>query len=65
MKKLLAAFVSLLAVGLAQVETTTSITGNVTDQQGAAFAGAFVKLTNQNTGALRETLSNSEGVYSF
>jgi hypothetical protein len=51
--------------GFAQVETTNSITGNVIDQQGAAFAGAIVKLSNQKTGALRDTATNSEGVYSF
>ena len=58
-------FSILLGVVFAQVETTTSITGNVTDQQGAAFAGASVKLSNQNTGAIRATVTNSEGVYSF
>src|SRR6266436_607137 len=58
-------FFSFLVAGFAQVETTTSITGNVTDQQGAAFAGANVKLSNQNTGAVRSTTTNNEGVYSF
>jgi hypothetical protein len=58
-------FLSCLVAGFAQVETTTSITGNVIDQQGAAFAGAIVKLSNQKTGALRDTATNSEGVYSF
>src|ERR1700722_220757 len=58
-------FFSCLVAGFAQVETTTSITGNVTDQQGAAFAGATVKLSNQNTGAVRDTTTNGEGVYSF
>jgi hypothetical protein len=46
----------------AQVETTTSITGAVADQQGAVFPGAMVKLANQNTGAIRETVTNSDGV---
>jgi len=63
--KRLVVFFSCLVAGYAQVETTTSITGNVTDQQGAAFAGAIVKLSNQNTGAFRDTTTNSEGVYSF
>jgi Carboxypeptidase regulatory-like domain len=49
----------------AQVETTTSITGAVADQQGAVFPGATVKLSNQNTGAVRETVTNGDGVYSF
>ena len=64
MMKILLLFACLVA-SYAQVETTTSITGNVTDQQGAAFVGAIVKLSNQNTGALREMATNSEGVYSF
>jgi hypothetical protein len=55
----------LCAGAFAQVETTTSITGNVTDQQGAVFASATVALTNQNTGAQRQTKTSSEGVYSF
>jgi hypothetical protein len=57
-------FVSVIAV-FAQVETTTSITGTVSDPQGAVFAGASVKLTNQNTGAIREATTGAEGVYSF
>ncbi|HWB95151.1 MAG TPA: carboxypeptidase-like regulatory domain-containing protein, partial [Bryobacteraceae bacterium] len=47
------------------METTTSITGTVSDPQGAVFAGASVKLTNQNTGAIREATTGAEGVYSF
>jgi len=60
-------FAAFLCLGglFAQVETTTSITGTVTDQQGAVIAGAQVRLTNQHTGATRETVTNSEGVYSF
>src|SRR2546426_497798 len=54
-----------LVTAFAQVETTTSITGNVVDQLGAVFAGATVKLSNQNTGAVRATTTNNEGVYSF
>jgi hypothetical protein len=60
-------FAALLAFSelLAQVETTTSISGTVADQLGAVFPGAEVRLTNQNTGATRQTTTNSEGVYSF
>src|SRR5712692_1638023 len=64
MKGLLAFWLCLIAA-FAQVETTTSITGTVADQSGAVFPGASVKLTNQNTGAVRETITNSDGVYSF
>src|SRR5262249_50230501 len=41
------------------------ITGTVADPLGAVFPGAVVKLTNQNTGAARQTTTSSEGVYSF
>ncbi|MFN7925156.1 MAG: carboxypeptidase regulatory-like domain-containing protein [Bryobacteraceae bacterium] len=58
-------FLAYLGAVFAQVETTTSITGTVSDQMGAVFPGATVKLTNQNTGATREASSNAEGVYSF
>ena len=63
--KLFGIFFLCLVTALAQVETTTSITGNVVDQLGAVFAGATVKLSNQNTGAVRSTTTNNEGVYSF
>ena len=52
MKRFLAFWLCLLTA-FAQVETTTSITGTVADQLGAVFPGAVVKLTNQNTGAVR------------
>ncbi len=64
MRMLLASLLILPAL-LAQVETTTSITGTVLDQTGAVFANVSVKLTNQNTGATRETATNERGVYSF
>src|SRR5262245_42646635 len=64
MKRFFAFWLSLVMAS-AQVETTTSITGTVADQQGAVFPGAMVKLTNQNTGAMRETTTSGEGVYSF
>src|SRR5215470_16193345 len=64
MKRLLA-FLFCFGTVWAQVETTTSITGTVADQQGAVFPGATVKLFNQNTGAVRETVTNADGVYSF
>lgn len=55
----------LVGATFAQVETTTSITGTVADQLGAVFPGATVRLTNQNTGAMREARTGGEGVYSF
>lgn len=59
------AFWLCLSAAFAQVETTTSITGTVADQSGAVLPAASVRLTNQNTGAVRSTLANAEGVYSF
>ena len=64
MKRVLV-FLFSMAAAFAQVETTASITGTVADQLGAVFPGAVVKLTNQNTGAVRETTTSGEGVYSF
>jgi hypothetical protein len=55
----------LVSTLFAQVETTTSITGTVSDEQNAVLAGAVVKLSNQNTGAVRETTTSDDGVYSF
>lgn len=52
-------------VMLAQVQTTTSITGTVTDPQGAVLAGASVRVTNQNTGGTRDSTTGADGVYSF
>ena len=41
-----------------------SILGTVTDPQGAAVAGAKVKVTNQRKGTSDETTSNADGNYS-
>jgi outer membrane receptor protein involved in Fe transport len=40
-----------------------SISGVVTDQQGAAVPGAKVTATNAATGAAREAITNQEGLY--
>ncbi|MGI8995081.1 MAG: carboxypeptidase regulatory-like domain-containing protein [Pyrinomonadaceae bacterium] len=47
---------------LAQTNKAT-ITGTVTDQNGAAVANADVKVTNVNTGATREVKTNDDGFY--
>src|SRR5947209_7793140 len=52
-----------LAAGAQQV--TGSITGTTVDPAGGSIAGAAVKLTNQQTGVLRSTDTNSEGSYTF
>src|SRR5260370_22510433 len=42
-----------------------SLTGNVTDQKGAAVAGAKVDVTNTGTGSTRTTTTDDRGGYSF
>jgi hypothetical protein len=49
--------------GWAQENAT--ITGNVLDPTGAAIPSVTISLTNTATGQVRETSSNSSGIYSF
>lgn len=42
-----------------------SITGNVTDPNGAAVAGAQVEARNVNTGTTQSATSDSSGIYRF
>ena len=42
-----------------------SLTGNVTDQNGAAVAGAKVEARNVNTGTVQEVTTDSTGIYRF
>src|ERR1051326_2292580 len=55
---------ALLALAQAQ-SFTGSITGIVTDQNGAVIPGATVTLTATGTGQSRSTTTNSQGEYSF
>jgi Carboxypeptidase regulatory-like domain/TonB dependent receptor/TonB-dependent Receptor Plug Domain len=48
----------------AQIDTA-SLTGQVTDSQGAVVAGARVTATNQSTGIAVETTTNSDGYFTF
>jgi len=43
--------------------TTGNLSGTVLDPNGAAVAGATVKVTNADTGISREATTNSEGFY--
>ncbi|MCG3160438.1 MAG: hypothetical protein JMDDDDMK_01507 [Acidobacteria bacterium] len=52
-------------VALAQTATTTTVSGTVTDPNGAAVANATVKLTDAATNTERTATTNSEGQYSF
>jgi len=69
-RQLVAVLTVILTIGLAAgfVEAQVlygSIIGNVTDQNGAVVPGATVTITNKGTGQVRETVTDSEGVYSI
>ncbi|MGE3949550.1 MAG: carboxypeptidase-like regulatory domain-containing protein, partial [Blastocatellales bacterium] len=69
-RQLVAILTVILTLGLATgfVEAQVlygSIIGNVTDQNGAVVPGATVTITNKATGQVRETVTDSEGVYSI
>src|SRR5215470_3182016 len=51
--------------GFGQASGTTSISGTVTDLQGAVVAGATVTLSNSLKGFSRTTVTNGSGVYNF
>lgn len=40
-----------------------SVTGQVTDEQGASISGAAVKASNLGTGQVRDAVTNEEGLY--
>src|SRR5438552_5488714 len=45
--------------------TTAAVRGTVTDEQGAAIAGAEVTITNVDTSFNRTALTSSDGEYNF
>ena len=47
----------------AQQATSASLTGRITDPNGAVVSGVSVKATQKATGIHRETVSNEEGIY--
>jgi len=55
----------LLALTAAAQTTTGNLTGTVTDPNGAVVSNATVTVTNQETGAARNTVSNESGVFDF
>lgn len=59
-----ALFISTVISAAAQVDTA-SLTGQVTDAQGAVVAGARVAAKNQATNIVVETTTNSEGYYTL
>src|SRR5262245_66327478 len=42
-----------------------SLVGNITDESGATLPGATVTVTHKETGASRETVTDSTGSYRF
>jgi outer membrane receptor protein involved in Fe transport len=58
----LAVVLLLTAMGNAQT-INGSISGAVKDQNGSAISGATVKVTRAGTGATREAVTNSEGIF--
>ena len=56
--------IALCATASAQVQTTSAITGTVTDSSGAVMPGVKITVRNEETGAVRETVTNDAGHYS-
>jgi len=65
MRQLLLALVLCLSAGVVSAQTFGEITGEVKDQSGAIVPGAPVTATNTATNALRSTVTNEAGIYSF
>ncbi len=64
--RLFALAIALVGVSLPVLgQTFGEITGEVRDPSGAVIAGAAVTATNISTNAVRTTLTNATGVYSF
>ena len=55
--------VLMLTIGLAFGQASSTFNGRVLDQGDAVLPGVTVTVTNQNTGVVRTTVSNEEGVY--
>ncbi|MGH9594912.1 MAG: carboxypeptidase-like regulatory domain-containing protein, partial [Bryobacteraceae bacterium] len=64
-KFLLSLILLLPARAPAQGETTSAITGQVTDASNAAIAGATVIVTNRETGLRRTARTDEEGRFNF
>src|SRR5437016_2123900 len=65
MRRFLLAFVLCLSARVACAQTFGEITGEVKDPSGAVVPGAMVTATNTGTNALRSTVTNEAGIYSF
>ncbi len=58
-------FIVMLSGGLQAQTGTSVITGTVTDASTGAIPGVEVSVTNQETGARQETITNETGAYRF
>ena len=54
---------SVAHVGLAQNTNSSDIRGTVTDSSGAVLPGATVTVKNNDTGVVREFVTNGDGLY--
>lgn len=54
-----------LLAPMAKAQSTSRLNGTVSDPSGAAVPGAKITLTGTETGLLRTTTSNGEGLYQF
>src|SRR5258707_709855 len=59
------AFATLLATSLPAQSIYGTLTGIISDPSQSVIAGASVKLRDQLSGSLRDTVTNSEGFYTF
>jgi hypothetical protein len=60
---ILAATLVIFSHESAWAQATSSINGRVVDQAGAVLPGVTVTVTSASTGAVRETVTNGEGLY--
>ena len=57
--------VMLLIAPSAFAQSTSTFNGRVLDQGDAVLPGVTVSATNTNTGVVRTTVTNGEGIYSL
>jgi hypothetical protein len=59
------AFAAALAANLPAQSIYGTLEGIVSDPSGAVVPGATIKLRDQQSGSLRDTVSNTDGFYTF